>query len=298
MNIFFKLRKKAISNRFFIKKIYYYINALVESDKHYSIRTYRKRFTRNLNLKLPQTFNEKLNWLRLYDKHENWSLYADKYAVRDYIKNKIGEKYLIPLINVYNKASEIDFDLLPDSFVMKANHGSGWNIICTDKSKLNTKKTIRILKGYLQLNYYHISREVQYKDIVPKIVCEKFIGENGKVPEDYKFFCFYGKPLYIQVDEERQTNHVRVIYDTDWNLLPLEYGFPMGKPRKQPDTLDEMLGIARKLSENEFFVRIDLYSVNSKVYFGEMTFTPGNATEKFVPESYDYEWGQLINLPI
>ena len=257
-----------------------------------------RNFGYQLNLKSPRTFNEKLNWLRLYDKHENWNVCADKFLVREFVKERIGEQYLIPLLGVYERGEQINFDDLPKAFVLKANHGSGWNIICMDKDQLDRQVTIGILNKYLHQNYYLIGREIQYKKISPKIVCEKFIGTNGVVPEDYKFFCFHGVPHFIQIDENRQSRHTRVIYDTNWNLLPIEYGYPKGEQRERPERLEEMLKIVSELSKNEIFARIDLYVVNQQIYFGEITFTPGNAIEKFIPSSIDLEWGNLIHLPL
>lgn len=269
-----------------------------ESDERLVHRQFKKSFKRKLNIKNPQTFNEKLNWIRFNGDHHNWCVCADKYAVREFVKSQIGERYLIPLLGVYDDVSQINFDKLPKQFVMKANHGSSWNIICLDKNRLKKKKVCRKLDKYLNSDYYILNREIQYKDIAPKIICEKFIGDNGNIPEDYKIFCFHGVPHFIQVDESRQTNHVRVLYDINWNMLPLEYKYPKGEPRARPETLDEMLGVAEQLSKDELFVRVDLYSINHKVYFGEMTFTPENAIGRFVPNNYDYEWGKLIKLPL
>ncbi len=268
------------------------------SDKRYVIYRFKKAFGRKPDLRNPSTFNEKLNWLRLYGDHERWNMCADKYRVREFVRQRIGERYLIPLLGVYDKGENVDWEVLPTSFVLKANHGSGWNIICTNKEQLDKKETVCRLNGYLRRDYYIVGREIQYKGIVPKIVCEQFIGTNDVVPEDYKFFCFHGEPYFIQIDEGRQSKHTRVIYDRDWNLLPMEYGFPKGEARERPEQLDEMLEIAAKLAEGEVFVRVDLYIVGERIYFGEMTYTPENATGRFSPNSCDEEWGKLIKLPL
>lgn len=277
--------------------LYYRFLYLLISDKRYVVYRFKKTFGRKPDLRNPRTFNEKLNWLRLYGTHGRWNMCADKYRVREFVKERIGERYLIPLLGVYGKGELLDWEMLPKAFVLKANHGSGWNIICTNKEQLNEKETVRKLNEYLHKNYYIVGREIQYKGIVPKIVCEQFIGTNEVVPEDYKFFCFHGEPCFIQIDEGRQSKHTRVIYDRNWNLQPMEYGFPKGEVRERPEQLDEMLEIATKLAEGEVFVRVDLYIVGGRVYFGEMTYTPENATGRFLPDFYDEEWGKLIKLP-
>ncbi len=172
---------------------------------------YKLVFHRKLNLKHPETFNEKLHWLRFYGYQELWRTLADKYAVREYVKEKIGEKYLIPLIQVYHDPAVIDFNELPSSFVFKLAHGSGWNIICTNKHKLNIEECIHQLSIWQKSDYYRLGREKQYKGIPPRILCEQFIGEQGEVPADYKFFCFNGQPHFIQVDISRFKNHRRII---------------------------------------------------------------------------------------
>lgn len=267
------------------------------SDKAIINIKYKLVFHRKLNLKHPETFNEKLHWLRFYGYQKLYCTLADKYTVREYVKEKIGEKYLIPLIQVYNDPATIDFNQLPSSFVFKLAYGSGWNIICTNKNKLNIKKCIQQLKTWQKSDYYRLGREKQYKGIPPRILCEQFIGEKEEVPEDYKFFCFDGQPHFIQVDISRFKNHRRIIYDTKWNRLPIKYCFSNEvEDIPCPDNLQEMLEIAQKLSAGQSFVRVDLYSVNHRIYFGELTLTPGNGFEVFTPQEIDKEWGEFIKI--
>lgn len=251
-----------------------------------------------LNLKNPATFNEKTIWLKINQRYVNAHIIADKVLVKDFVKQKIGEKYLIPNITVFDNASQIEIDKLPSSFVLKANHGSGWNVICAEKKKCDHIDIISKLNKWLNTNYYDISKEYQYRDIVPKIICETYLENSKENPlVDYKIFCFSGKPMFIQVDHDRFTNHTRNFYDVKWNLMPFTNLYPLGKKQlSRPKGLDEALFIAEKLSSDFKFVRIDLYFHKKMVYFGEITFHHEGGFGPFMPPEYDKILGEYIIL--
>ncbi len=217
---------------------------------------------------------------------------ADKVLVRDHIKNMIGEKYLIPSLGIYKNAKEIDFEKLPQRFILKTNHGSGWNIICRNKSTFKKKRAIKLLNRWLGFNAYYLSREKQYKIIKPLIICEELLEFEIY---DYKFFCFGGKAEFIQVDIDRFTNHKRAFYNLQWQKLPFSIRYEISeKNLAKPTQLEEMERVAAILSKNFQFCRIDLYIHNNQVYFGEITLIPGGGNEPFLPQEYDKKIGELI----
>jgi len=251
-----------------------------------------------LNLDKPKTFNEKIQWLKLYDSTPLKTKLTDKYQVRDWVKEKIGEQYLIPILGVYDNFDEIDFDILPNRFVIKTNHGCGFNIIIKNKDLIIKEQIKYMIEYYLSINYaFWSGLELQYKDIIPKIIIEQYIeDENGQL-NDYKIICFNSEPKYIWIDTERQTNHKRNIYDLNWNLLPVALGYPNDEQIiKPPENLSEMIRIAKILCKDFYHVRVDLYSIKNNIYFGELTFTSGSGIEKFTPKSCDLIWGDLINI--
>lgn len=224
---------------------------------------------------------------------------VDKYEVRNYIKNIIGEEYLIPLIGVYDSFEEIDFDKLPNQFVLKCTHDSGGIVICYDKSKFNIDAARKKINKHLKRNYYYSGREWPYKNIKPRIICEKYmVDESGTELKDYKIFCFNGVPRIIQVDFNRFKEHKRNMYDTGWNYIPISYNYPSDSNKliKKPRNLEDMLKFAKMLSQNYPFVRVDFYSIYNKIYFGEITFYPASGFGIFNPETYDYLLGSWITL--
>ena len=269
-------------------------------DKYLQIK-FKLNTGRKLDLINPKTFNEKLQWLKLNDRNPQYTILVDKYEVRKYIEKILGKSYLIPLIGVWNKFEDIDFSKLPDQFVLKCTHNSGGNIICKDKSKFDIKKARKKINKNLNRNYYYRAREWPYKNVKPKIVCEKYIvDESGDELKDYKIFCFNGEPKIIQVDFNRFSDHKRNLYDINWNYIPVSYNYPT-YPNiviKKPKKLNEMIEIARLLSKDFPFIRVDLYSIHDKIYFGELTFFPEAGFAKFNPESYDKELGKWLKLPI
>ena len=253
----------------------------------------------SLHLKHPITFNEKLQWLKLYNRKLEYTRMVDKVAVKEYVAKVIGEEYVIPTLGVWKSFDDINFDELPKQFVLKCNHDSGGIVICKDKESFNKEMAKNKMKKSLRRNYYYPMREWPYKGVKPFIFAEKFmVDESGSELKDYKIFCFDGKPYMIQVDFNRFVNHRRNIYFTDWSLAPFEYGYP-SDPKVEiirPICLEEMLDFAAKLSQNIPFVRVDFYVIYSKIYFGELTFYPGAGIEKFNPDIWNTRLGELLKI--
>jgi len=266
-------------------------------DKQYLKLVYWGETGKKLNIKAPNTFNEKLQWLKLYDRKSEYNIYVNKHAVRSFIAETIGEKYLIPLIDVYNSVEEIDWDVLPNKFVLKCTHGSGSNIICSDKDKFEIEEAKKKLKKWMNKNWYWFGREWPYKNIKPRIISEKYLQGNIT---DYKFMCFHGEPKLIQIHRNRGSKDRTLdFYDIDWNKTEIRRKMPTAKELiPKPDNLEEMLEVARKLSKNEVHCRIDLYEVKGKVYFGEKTLYTASGFSEFAKEKYDELLGSWIKLPI
>lgn len=256
-----------------------------------------------INFDNPKTFNEKLQWLKLHDRKPEYTKMVDKYEAKKYVAEKIGEEYIIPTIGVWDDPEDIDFDSLPDKFVLKCNHNSGLGmIICKDKSALDVKKAKKALRKGLKQNYYLTCREWPYKNVKPRIIAEQYM-EDEKTAElrDYKFFCFNGqvKSLFIATDRQKVGQEVKFdFFDENFNHLPIRQGHPNAEitPEK-PEKFEEMKRLASKLSENIPHVRVDFYEVNGKVYFGEMTFFHFAGMVAFEPEEWDYKFGEWITLP-
>jgi len=257
---------------------------------------YKQR--RWLNLDLPQTFNEKIQWLKLRHHDPRLTNLVDKYAVRDFVHERIGEEYLIPLVGVYEHADDIPFDQLPARFVIKATHGSGWTLLCFDRNHYDWEQAKKRIAHWLSSNFFRVGREWAYRDVPPRVVCEEMIDDgSGQPPPDYKIFCFHGEPRLIQVDLNRFSGHRRNLYDTQWNLLPTEFEYPVGDPElAAPPNLGKMLNVAKLLSASFPFVRVDLYSTPRGVYFGEMTFFPEKGVGRFRPYRFDEEFGRHLDL--
>ncbi len=264
----------------------------------YSFRAYQDR---KLDLENPKSFNEKLQWLKIYDRKDEYTTLTDKYLVREYVKEKIGEKYLIPLLGVWDNAKDIDFDSLPDEFVLKCNHDSGSVVICKDKKTFDKKKAIKKLNKALEIQYFRKSREWNYKNIERKIIAERLMKNNDGEQEltDYKYFCFDGEPKFIQVDTGRFTDHVRNFYDPDWNFIDVKNGCKNDSSIivPEPKQHKEMLELARKLSLGMAHVRVDFYISNEEILFGELTFHHGGGFMKVEPYEYDLKWGEYLKLP-
>ena len=253
---------------------------------------------KKINLKNPQTFNEKIQWTKLHGITPRILKLTDKYLVREWVKEYIGEQYLIPLLGVWDRFEDIDIDKLPNSFVLKCNHGSGWNDIVKDKNKWNYEETKCKFDKWMNLNFaYMAGYELQYKDIVPKIIAEQYIEDiNGKC-DDYKFLCFNGKVAYFWIDTERVKDHRRDIFDVSGKHVNGMIGYANADSIPElPSNINEMIKLAEKLSEGFPHVRVDLYSIGQKIYFGEMTFTSGNGMEKIEPIELEEHLGCLFGI--
>ena len=261
---------------------------------------YKKKTGETLDLDNPKTFNEKMQWLKLYDSTPIKTRLADKYLVRDWVKEKIGEQYLVPLLGVWERCEDIDFDKLPNRFALKATHGCKWNIIVKDKSKLDIKETKRKLKRWLNTNYaYRLGFEMLYKDIKPRIIAEEYIENAGDL-YDYKVWCFHGKAMYIMLMSEREQGVKMNFYDTEWNLQPFRYNYPASeKTFEKPDNLDKMLQLAEVLAKDFIHARVDFYRLDDgSLKFGEITFTSLSGICRWDPKEQDQRFGELIKLPI
>lgn len=250
-----------------------------------------------LNLKNPQTLNEKIQWLKLYDSIPLKTRLADKYLVRDWVKENIGEEYLIPLINVFKDVNDINFNSLPEKCILKCNHASGWNKILDKTKGYNIEEIKSLFNTWMSKNFSET--ELHYTIIPRRIVVEKFLNEINSALYDYRFFCCNGKVEQIWLDKDSGTpNHTRLILDKNWNKLNFKATWPLLTDEvEKPKKLREMIEIAETLSSQFCFVRVDLYYVNDKIYFGEMTFTPMNGKCEFDPEEEGLKLGQKIKLP-
>lgn len=272
-------------------------------DKLYLKLRFRNSMGRPLNLESPVTFSEKLQWLKLYDQKPEYTVMVDKYAAKKYVANILGDDYIIPTYGVWNRPEDIDWDSLPDQFVLKCTHDSGTVIIVKNKKKIDRNKTIKLLNKYLKKDYYIIDREWPYKNVPKRIIAEKYLEpsfETNDLP-DYKFFCFNGEPRFCQVISGRGGKMCIDFFDYDWNHQPFhepkKYPFADVKPEK-PKHFEQMWRAASSLSKGLPFSRIDFYDVNDKVYFGEITFFPTSGTGGFDPEEWDKQFGDWIKLPI
>ena len=273
-------------------------------DKLYLKLMFRLQMGYRMDFKAPKTFNEKLQWLKLYNRNPEYTRIVDKLEVKEYVAAIIGAEYVIPTLGVWSQPEEIDFESLPEKFVLKTTHGGGSNgvIVCRDKSKLDKGKIVSSLRVSLQQNIYRTFREWPYKGVKPRIIAEQYM-EDSEIKElrDYKFFCFNGRAEYYKVDFDRFVGHKANYFDR--NGLLMEFGEEVCPPNydkkiEMPSNLSDMMNIAEKLSQNIPFVRVDLYSVNQRVYFGEMTFFPAAGFGKFTEQQWDKKLGDLISLEL
>lgn len=295
---------------FFLKNPYQIYASAVDRirwalpDRAYLKVAFRKHFGYKLNLSSPKTFSEKLQWLKLYDRRPEYTIMVDKVKAKDYVASIIGEEYIIPTLGVWKDPEEIEFDKLPDRFVLKCNHNSGLGMyICKDKSIMDVQKVKEGLKKGLKENHYSHSREWPYKNVPHRILAEQYIEpdlETNDLP-DYKFFCFDGrvKALFIATDRSKGEHAVKFdFFDDNFNHLPFTNGHPNAKvPPQKPKMFEEMKMIASKLSKGIPQVRIDLYEVNGKIYFGEMTFSHWGGFMPYDPPEWDRWLGDMVVLP-
>ena len=271
------------------------------SDEYYLRIMYRVCMDRELNLENPKSYTEKLQWLKLYDHKPVYTTMVDKYEVKKYVANKIGEEYVIDLIGVWDSFDDINFENLPNQFVLKCTHDSAGLIICKNKSTFDIKAAKQKFDKCLKRNFFYSGREWPYKNVKPRIIAEKYM-EDSKYKElrDYKFFTFNGEPkvLYIAQGRGRGEETTSDFYDMNFNHLPFTIDHNMAKTKPEmPINFELMKELARKLSENTPQLRVDFYEVDGKVYFGELTFFHCSGFDKFNPEEWDYKFGSWIKLP-
>lgn len=263
---------------------------------------FKNVFLRDLDLKDPKTFNEKLQWLKLYDRKPEYTTMVDKYAAKQYAAAIIGDEHIIPTLGVWDRFEDIDFDDLPDQFVLKCTHGSGDVVICKDKSSFDREAARKKITKALRTDYYKISREWPYKDVQRKVLAERYMEDDmlGEL-RDYKFFCFNGRVKCFKVDFDRFINHRANYYDREGVLLPFgEVSFPPDPERRifLPPGLEMMIAFAESLSASIPFLRVDFYYVNGNIYFGESTFYPAAGFGVFTLEEWDRKMGEWLELPV
>ena len=267
------------------------------SDEKYLKKLFRIKMGKKPDLVSPKTYSEKLQWLKLHDRKPEYSLLVDKAEVKKLVAEKIGEEHIIPTLGVYEKWDDIDFDKLPKSFVIKCTHDSGGLVIVKDKSAFDKKSAEKKIKKSLKRNFYYASREWPYKNVIPRIIVEKYL-DGGKDLPDYKFFCFDGKVKALFVATGRPYDTRFDFYDENYNFLPFTNGHPNSDVKlEKPENFEKMKEIAEILSKGYPHVRIDLYDLNGKIYFGEYTFYHWSGLTPFCPEEWDYKFGDMIKLP-
>ena len=272
------------------------------SDEKLLKKLFKARMGKELDLENPKTFNEKTQWLKLYDRRPEYTQMVDKYEAKKYVSDRIGEEYIIPLLGVWDKFDEIDFDKLPKQFVLKCTHDSGGLVIVRDKDKLDKKAAKAKIEKCLKKNYYYYCREWPYKNVKPRIIAEAYMEDaETKELRDYKFFCFNGvaKALFVATERQNKNEETKFdFFDMEYNHLPIKNGHPNAAvPPKKPKTFDEMKTLAEKLSVGVPSLRVDFYEVNGKCYFGELTLSHFNGMTPFEPEEWDYKFGEWITLP-
>ena len=266
-------------------------------NKEVIAERYYKAFNRELNFKKIDSFTGYIQHTKLMKSSEDlWPL-IDKYAVRAHVAQLVGEKYLSKLLGVWNQPEEIDYSQLPQRFALKTNHGSSWNIIVPDAAQLNKQEAHALLKGWLSTNFFSVTLEPHYRKIKPKVLAEEYLVDSDGELLDYKFFCFYGQPYFVQVDIGRGTSKPHRAYlNLEWQKLPFSINIPPSEwVPDRPDNFAEMLQVVKTLAQKHVHVRVDLYNINGRIVFGELTFTHGSGLTKFYPDNtYDFLIGDLI----
>lgn len=268
-------------------------------DETFFKRRYKENTGKELNLENPQTFNEKLLWLQIHDRNPVYTTISDKYLVKNWVAERIGAEYVVPLIGVWDSVDDIPFDELPDEYVLKCNHDCGSVMVKRKGEKFDVKKVKKRFRKALKRNYYPVGRVWGYKNIVPKVFAEEYINSmDGEFPRDYKIFCFYGEPKFAFVASDRGKDTKFDFFDLEWNKLPVKQHYPnssydIPKPKKW----DEMLDIARKLSQGIPHVRVDLYiKPDDSILFGELTLCHFSGKEEFEPDCFDIEFGKYLDI--
>ena len=270
------------------------------SDEEFLKKRYAVAFGKELQLECPQTFNEKLQWLKLHDRKPIYTTMVDKFEAKKYVSDIIGEKYIIPTFGVWDKFDDIDFDSLPNQFVLKCTHDSGGIVVCRDKSTLDFKKAKNKIEKSLKRNFYYVGREWPYKNVKPRIIAEKYLENGAKELVDYKFMCFGGKVECIFVCSERfEKGGAKItVLNRNWEKMPLKrlnHNTHFGKI-DLPEKWREMIEVAEVLSKGFPFLRVDLYELNGSIFFGELTFYPASGFLPFDPEEWDLKFGNMLKL--
>lgn len=282
-----------------IKTVAYKILNSLISDSLYTRLKFRKNLHRWPDLKNPRTFNEKLCWLKLHRREPEMSVMVDKAQAKDYVRDILGEEYIIPTFGLWERAEDIDFGLLPDRFVMKGTHDSGRVIVCTDKNQLDFDRARQEMQQSLDRDFYAITREWPYKNVPHRIIAEQFIRQSDGGLTDYKFFCFNGHVDCVMVCIDRHLGKPKFyFFDRNWNFLRLNkrgVAAPEGFTLPRPEGMERMFEIASILSKGQPFVRVDLYNVDGKIYFGELTFYPDGGVDPNILPSTDQRWGDLLD---
>lgn len=271
-------------------------------DEKYITIKYKLEMNQKLNLKEPKTFNEKLQWLKLYDRKPEYTKMVDKYEAKKYVADIIGEEYIIPTLGVWDKFEDIDFTKLPNQFVLKPTHASGNVFICKNKDEIDYKKLKKTVQKWLKRNYYLVHREWPYKNVKPRIIAEQYMATyKQKELIDYKFFCFNGEPKFLYVSEGLSNHENARISFVNMNYEKTEFYRkdyrPFDKLPNKPTNFDKMKELSKELSKNIPFIRVDFYEVNGQVYFGELTFFPCSGFIPFEPEEWDRKLGDMLKLP-
>ncbi len=270
---------------------------------HYASAFSRGRWPKRLHLRNPKSLTEKIRYLRIHidrlipDIH----LYADKLRVRDYVAKTVGECHLIPLLGTWDRAEDIVWSELPNRFAVKANHGAGFNILVRDATVLDTARAVATLNAWLDTDFAQATDLNQYRQIPRRLLAEELLGSDGEEMIEYKFWCFNGKCGFIVINIDRHADHRRMIVDTDWNPLPVEFTRPKRpKPSTavpRPERLAQMLSIAESLAAPFAFVSADLYEIDGSIYFGEFEFTPWGGDIPLSPHEWDRRLGDRLHLP-
>lgn len=295
--------KKILSNKnYLFGGIVKKLSPFIKNDRTYLSLRYKALFGHKLNWENPQSFSEKMQWLKVYNRKPHYTIMADKIKAKDWVADKIGSEYIIPTLGTWERAEDVDFDILPDKFVIKCNHNSGTGMyICTDKNNMDVEKVRNGLAKGLKENYYLSEREWPYKDIPRRIIAEQFLEDNVHSGNllDYKFFCFNGIPKFCQVISRSDSLMTVDFFDTLWNHQPFhepkEFPFALIQPACPPN-LDKMLSLAEQLSKDIPFLRVDFYNINGCIYFGELTFYPTSGLGEFSPSKWGKIFGDMIDL--
>ena len=287
--------KIRILARVIVTKFFWRFPSLI-SDKNHARLLFWIRFGYQFDFEHPKTMNEYIAVSKISDAKIAYWKYTDKYEVRSYVRDVIGDQYLNDVIGVYDSFDAIDFDRLPDAFAMKATHGSSYNIIVSDKSKMDKAAAKKKFDRWLKENFYYKDREKNYRDIKPRIMCDAFLRPADGQLEEYKLFCFRGKVGFIQHNKQIDGRRYDNIFDAQWNILPVKYGYDGFPGDSKPQNGDELVAIAERLAAPFELVRVDLYNVDGRIVFSELTFHSGGGLIPFEPREYDREFGKMLGL--